>query len=672
MDYLSVTQTAFFTATVLTFIASISLFRLCLTQRATLPFALGFTFNTAWLLLITLSYSEFLVSTSIGLIAELCHFLIWLLVMGALLRQRVSLRHWPKAIQVISAVALLICISTLVLITTPNATTQMISGAFAILAALLLVLTEQTIRNTSRSRITKLIGLCISIQFVFDAYLYGQIAISSSLEIGLWQTRAALAFTAALVITLSTILFSHEETNTSITLSRPVAFYSATSLVTALIFTVLGLGALYVRNLNGYIGSYLFNVAMVGAIILIGSLYTSRQVRSAVEVFINKHFFNFKYDYQSEWLRAISFNANHTPSSPHYYDHALNYVCGAFNSPAGAIWLNQDGLLNGVARTDHLTEVPSFGLNAPFVKLMIKEGWIYAPLSTGKSISQNNELLPLWFNEQGFWLVSPLLSQMKLLGFIAIKKPRQSKTVTFEDRDLMTNITNQLSSQMLIHQQETVISNNKQIEAYNRLSAFIMHDVNNVMAQLAFIVKNAEKHKHNPAFIDDMVKTVDNANERMRSLVEKFRPDKKDTNETIEASKVLDEVINVCSDKVPKPILEHKEDFTITADRQKLFFALKNLVRNAQEATNADGYVKVSIGKDTETSRFYISIQDNGAGMDAGFITNELFKPFSSTKEDKGMGIGAHLTKSYLESIGANLYVDSAIGKGSTFTIVFA
>jgi signal transduction histidine kinase len=48
-----------------------------------------------------------------------------------------------------------------------------------------------------------------------------------------------------------------------------------------------------------------------------------------------------------------------------------------------------------------------------------------------------------------------------------------------------------------------------------------------------------------------------------------------------------------------------------------------------------------------------------------------LFKPFETTKAAQGMGIGAYLTRSYLEELGAILDVDSELGEGTVFTITF-
>ncbi len=51
----------------------------------------------------------------------------------------------------------------------------------------------------------------------------------------------------------------------------------------------------------------------------------------------------------------------------------------------------------------------------------------------------------------------------------------------------------------------------------------MMHDLKNSVAQLQLIVANAERHKHNPEFIDDAIDTIANAVERMTRLIEQLR-----------------------------------------------------------------------------------------------------------------------------------------------------
>jgi signal transduction histidine kinase len=73
-----------------------------------------------------------------------------------------------------------------------------------------------------------------------------------------------------------------------------------------------------------------------------------------------------------------------------------------------------------------------------------------------------------------------------------------------------------------------------------------------------------------------------------------------------------------------------------------------------------------------DTGLLTISITDSGVGMTQAFIEKQLFKPFETTKAGQGMGIGAYLTRSYLEELGATVDVTSQPELGTTFTITFA
>jgi signal transduction histidine kinase len=60
---------------------------------------------------------------------------------------------------------------------------------------------------------------------------------------------------------------------------------------------------------------------------------------------------------------------------------------------------------------------------------------------------------------------------------------------------------------------------------------------------------------------------------------------------------------------------------------------------------------------------------DNGKGMSPSFIREQLFKPFSSTK-DGGFGIGAFEARALIAAMGGRIEVASREGKGSRFTII--
>ncbi|MCG6200939.1 ATP-binding protein [Psychromonas antarctica] len=55
--------------------------------------------------------------------------------------------------------------------------------------------------------------------------------------------------------------------------------------------------------------------------------------------------------------------------------------------------------------------------------------------------------------------------------------------------------------------------------------------------------------------------------------------------------------------------------------------------------------------------------------MDKSFINEQLFAPFSSTKKNKGMGIGAYQIRELIHSLQGEVFVESWIGKGTKFSV---
>jgi signal transduction histidine kinase/CheY-like chemotaxis protein len=108
----------------------------------------------------------------------------------------------------------------------------------------------------------------------------------------------------------------------------------------------------------------------------------------------------------------------------------------------------------------------------------------------------------------------------------------------------------------------------------------------------------------------------------------------------------------------------------VLADGPKLQVVLKNLISNAIKFSPTGGVVHVAAWPTGKTLR--IAVHDEGAG-----IPQEewewIFKPFyqresSLRREHGGLGIGLALSRSLVELHGGHLWVESQVGKGSTFT----
>src|SRR5690606_15067284 len=108
---------------------------------------------------------------------------------------------------------------------------------------------------------------------------------------------------------------------------------------------------------------------------------------------------------------------------------------------------------------------------------------------------------------------------------------------------------------------------------------------------------------------------------------------------------------------------------TIFADVERLVSVLEHAIRNAQEATPAEGQVRVEV--DRVADHPVVRVVDTGCGMDQALVRDRLCRPFYTTKGRRGMGIGAFQMREYIGSVGGPVDVQSAPGEGTCITMRF-
>lgn len=106
----------------------------------------------------------------------------------------------------------------------------------------------------------------------------------------------------------------------------------------------------------------------------------------------------------------------------------------------------------------------------------------------------------------------------------------------------------------------------------------------------------------------------------------------------------------------------------LSIDPDMFYRALLNLLVNGTQAMPDGGVLRVRTGIVDSENSVFISIQDNGIGMNEDTMS-QIFKPFFTDK-NKGTGLGLAITKSIIEKHQGTLSVESKEGKGSTFTII--
>ena len=116
----------------------------------------------------------------------------------------------------------------------------------------------------------------------------------------------------------------------------------------------------------------------------------------------------------------------------------------------------------------------------------------------------------------------------------------------------------------------------------------------------------------------------------------------------------------------------------VRLDEEKIRDSLNHLLLNAIKFTPDEG--RITMAAKRVGSQLEIRIADNGVGMDVATI-EQLFKPFftgfdvshhSSGQFEfcrRGLGLGLSVVKSFIDLHGGTIRVDSALGKGTTFTL---
>jgi putative PEP-CTERM system histidine kinase len=555
----------------------------------------------------------------------------------------------------------------------------LVMSRFGMVATVIsLVLLEQIYRSAndeSRSAL-RYFTLALGGLFVYDLFLYSQVELSRGITADAWIARGFLHALAVPVIAFAARRVP--QWSVDLFVSRQVVFYAASLAALGLYVILVLIGGFYVRRLGGEWGELGRILFFAGMAVILMLAISSVSLRRHARVFISKHFYRNKYDYRVEWLRFIrTLSEDDTNSSgdPQVKQVALRAIAQIFSIPTGILFTFDETTNRFVPSaawptSESLEGLPELPLDDGLPRFLAETQWVIDLKEFRESPHLYGRVdLPSWIlNRADLRLISPLLQPGGLHGFVILGSPPSPFELTYEDRDLLKTVGRHVATHLARHEASSRLAENRQFEAFNRLTAFMMHDLKNSIAQLQLIVANAERHKRNEKFVDDAIATIANTAERMRRLMEQIKgAPVASRNQPVEIGSIAREASLRCGDRLPLPQVELLADATVCADAERLTSVVEHLIRNAQDACSDTGTIVVRV--DQKGAHAVLEVSDSGVGMEAAFIRERLFRPFDSTKGSKGLGIGAYQAREYARSIGGQLEVQSSPGEGTRFCI---
>lgn len=546
-------------------------------------------------------------------------------------------------------------------------------AAFLVAAVFGLVLVEQLFRAIPAESRWGLKPLCLGLAagYVFELYLFADGFLFGRLDPDVWGVRG---IAHALVIPLVAVSAARTPSWTlRISVSREMAFHSTALAVSGLYLLVIAAAGYYVRYFGGNWGRALqLALLFAGFLLLLVFLFSGSQ-RARLRVFINKHLFPYRYDYRNEWLRFTQALSS-AGGALDLGQSVIKALSDLVESSGGTLWLKDaSGRFSVNARLNQGASDASEDDGSALCRFLDEREWIInLEEFRSRPAHYDGLVLPTWLSAiPDAWLVVPLKSSGALVGFVVLNSPRTAFEVDWEVLDLLKTSQRQAASYLARMQVTEALLESRKFDSFNRMSAFVVHDLKNLVAQLSLMLRNAERHKHNPAFQEDMLDTVAHVESRMRALMAQLQEKRSiDPHKRVDLCALADRI--QATKRHQQPTVEVFADrdhrLEVQAHPERLERVIGHLVQNALDATQDDGKVTIRVDM-PDPSSARVAVEDTGCGMTSEFMKERLFKPFHTSKST-GMGIGVYETQQYIHELGGRIHFDSEAGRGTCVTVV--
>jgi putative PEP-CTERM system histidine kinase len=637
-----------------------------------LLFALACALTAGWLGVAAAQFWQHEEPRAAAFALEAASGLAWLVFVSCLLCSVSDTFIRRRRMILVSAATLFVGISIAIVLAYETAAIS--DKAFIAFRLLTIIVTaivlENLMRNTAAEEWWSLKLLCIGLGGVlaYDLFLYADGLLFSALSRTLIAARGVIY--ALVVPLLFVVTLRRNMWHAQLHVSHRTAFYSSAIAAIGSYLAVMALVAHSITRIGGAWGPIVQAIFLFGALITLLLIMVSGSSRAFLRVTIAKHLYRYKYDYREEWLRFTRRLAE-TESDAPIALRITQAVADIVDSTGGALWL-RDGERYALASTLYTTASSLSAQDAePLARFLNEKGWIIDLSEMRENPARYDGLqLPQALRSVPHgWIIVPLAHRGQLLAFVLLLRPRTPRSLDWEDFDFLKLIGLHAGSFLAEHRAMQALTVAQEFERFNRRTAFVIHDIKNIVSELSLFASNIRKHGGNPKFREDLADAIEGAVSRSKRLIERVR-DNQDAalqNQPLQLKPLMTALLEGCpKGSITFEVENGSEELAVAGDEDRLRALFGHMLRNALEATSDGGSVTLSLG--ASGGRAIIEVSDTGPGMAADFVLNQLFEPFRSTKSG-GLGIGAYQCREYARELGGDIEVITSPGSGTTMRI---
>jgi putative PEP-CTERM system histidine kinase len=551
-------------------------------------------------------------------------------------------------------------------------------GVVLIATAIVLMNLERTFRTatgTMRWRIKYLILGC-GVLLGVRIFAGSQALLFHGTTVSTLQLHALARLVALLLIAFSFVRGRLAEVD--IYPSHAFLYRSLTATLAGVYLVGMGILAKLTQALGG--SENLPLQAFVGLIALVGLaiLLMSDRLRQRLQHAVSRHLHRPIHDYRSLWTLFAERTAS-LLTRESLCREVARLLSEKFNVLSVTIFLFDD-------QKQQLSFGASTSLSEDVANKILQTRASEIPCISDAKITgdpvdldQSNEpwilnlknLNPNHFAQNGSRICVPLVAAGRFLGLITLTDRVSGIPFSDEDFDLLKCVGAQTSASLLNVQLSERLLRSKELEAFQTMSTFFVHDLKNTALMLSLMLQNLPVHFANPAFREDSLRSISKTVTRINELISrlsllreglKIAPIDVDLNALVTAS--LSNLRNL-------PGVDLSENLEplpkVRIDSDQIQKVLTNLVLNARDAVGDGGQIRVATKRSNGWA--ILQVSDNGCGISPEFLGQSLFRPFQTTKK-KGIGIGMYQTKMIVEAHSGRIEVESEVGKGTTFRVL--
>ncbi len=548
-----------------------------------------------------------------------------------------------------------------------------------ITAVVVLVNFERTLRASAgkiRVRI-KYIILALALLFGVRIYSGTQELLFSGTTVAL-QTLNSEALLVACLTILPT-LWRQRHPDIKVYPSAFVLHQSLTA-IAAGVYALAMVGLVKLATLVGGEKAFALQVFLVLlAIALLGALLFSEGVRLHLRRFVNRNFTRPQYDYRKVW-RTFTECTIRQVEQQELGQAILRFLSELFQTLSVTLWTVDDRKENllfagstSLSRSEAELLKPGNGDTQILLSGLKQAG---EPLDIDRATEQWASILrrmqPREDARSQSRICAPLIVRGEILGVITLGNRIGGVPWSFQDLDLLKSVSDQAAASLLNLKLSQKVTQAKQLEAFQLMSAFFVHDLKNTASTLSLMLQNLPANFQEPGFQEDACRAisriVQHINERI-SRLSLLRQELALHAVETDLNQLVSDTLSGLEHPARAELVKDLRPLPkVRVDPTQIRSVITNLLLNARDALGLKGG-RIRVETAEQDGWVMLGVADTGCGMSYDFMHRLLFRPFQTTKRN-GIGIGMFQCKRIVEAHHGRIEVESEPGKGTAFRIL--